>query len=156
MKTPLRGFRDVLRAPSPPPNGHRLLHWLGGEGNVRKIVILAFMAEYFLVAEAAFDDLNRFPGSAVHFARRDSEGMEFLPLGAYADAEIEAPAREDVRNGDVLGNTQRVVKGQAQNGCTYAQPRGLRSHCGANHDGRRSPLARAKMVLAIPGEVEAE
>src|SRR5204862_3510972 len=77
-------------------------------------------------------------------------------LRANPDAKVDTATRDDVQHGDVLGYANGVVEGQAQDGHPNADAFRLGRDRRHHQHGRRRPLARGEVVLAVPREVEAE
>ena len=96
------------------------------------------------------------PRGAVRGPRIDAERLEFLGPVADADAEEEAPARDDVDGRPVLGDAQRVVERKEQKGLADSHPRCLGGD-GGRHGERGGAVAVGReVVLGQPHVVVAE
>ena len=85
------------------------LRRLGGDVDVAERVVLAVEREG-AVGPGAFDDLETFIHERAALATVDLEGVELLHLVAQPDAEAQPTAGEDVDDGGVLCNRERVMQ----------------------------------------------
>ena len=77
--------------------------------------MLAVELEAFL-RQRLLDDLRGFDEAGARLAHRDAEAFVFHAGGAAAEAEQAAAAAHDVQQGDLLGDTDRVMPGQDDHG----------------------------------------
>lgn len=85
------------------------------------------------------------------------EGLEGRAVGAAPDAEFDPAAAEQVGQGGVLGDPERVVQRQRRHRGTEPDPVGPCGHCGeVDERGGDDAALRTQVVLGDPEGVEAE
>ncbi len=104
-----------------------------------------------------FEDFDALSESLRAIAEGDAVPGEVLRVAGSSDAAIDPAATHHVEDGELLGQSQRVVQGQQVDGETETNPlRALRG-AGRHQEGRRHHrIVRLKMQFSEPGGVVAE
>src|SRR5215472_18070851 len=100
----------------------------------------------------ASDSSNRASASS-HI---DAEAGEFVVAVAFADAEIEPSARQQIERRGLFCEQDRVMPGQHEHGRAEPQRRGARAEPGQEIEARRHLPKAGEMVLDDKGRVKAE
>jgi hypothetical protein len=109
-----------------------------------------------LAREAATQHLQAFLRARHALRQRQAEAAELVWRVAHADAELDAAAAEVVQDGQVLGQSQRMIERQQADVRREPQPAGQGCH-GARHGRpRRQVAVLHEVVLGEPHEVQAE
>ena len=114
------------------------------------------MAEPRIRDKGLGNDIHRLVEPRISFLHRHAEPGEFVVAIAFADAEIEPAAREQIERRRLLGEQHRVVPGQHEDGRAEAQGRGARAEPGQQIEARRDLAEPGEMVLDDKGAVKAE
>ena len=114
-----------------------------------------------LVAEAALaqraeQDRQRLVGAVAALAARHAERLEVALAVADADAEHRAPVREQIEDGELLGDVHGVVEREQQRLRREADLLRLAGEGGQREEGRRVVADRDRVVLRHDNEVVAE
>ena len=106
--------------------------------------------------QALFQNVPGLQHLLVAVVRVDAETVEFIRLIAAAQAQYEPASRQQVGEGGLLHQPQRLVERQGQYGRPEADMGGLRRAMGHHHEGGRADRMVGEVMLREPGDVEAE
>ncbi len=131
------------------------LHGVGRDPHVVELVALAGVAEA-LPRPGQLQDVDALLGARHAVRHREAERLELVDRVAEADAELDAPARQLVEDGEVLGEAQRVRERDDRD--VRRDPHPLRAGRGRTGDRgeRRQVAVLDEVVLAEPDLVEPE
>ncbi len=135
----------ALAAGAHPDRRVRLLRGRRLDDDVVEPPIFAAMRERLVGGPGLEDDFEALVIPRIGLLHRHAEAGEFVVAIAFADAEIEPAARQQVEGRRLLGQQYRVVPRQDHDRGAEAQMPSARAEPGQQVDRRRD--------LAIPGEV---
>lgn len=104
------------------------------------------MGERRVGAERAHNDVEHLLEARLGVGGRQGEACELVVAIAFADAEIEAPARQEIEGRDLLGQQHRIVPRQHQDRRAEPQPRRARREVGQQRE-RGGELADLREVM---------
>ena len=102
----------VVAAGGQPDRRVRALQRLGLDDDIVVVPELAVMAEPALAGPRLADDLHRFVEALGGLGDGNAEAVELGLAVAFADAEIESSAAQEVERGGLLGHQHGIVPGQ--------------------------------------------
>ena len=143
------------RRAADPQRRVRLLHRLGGDGDIVELEVPSPVA-HPRRRPGGDQQLDDLVGARAPLRLRHAHHLELLEPVSRGDSQVEAPAAEGVDHGHVLGEAQRVVQRRQQYRRAEAHPPRAHGHR-AEHRHQPGQVALVgEVVLGQPRRAEAE
>ena len=132
------------------PHPERRMRFLRGrrlDDDVVELPIFAAMRERRFRDKGLGDHVERFLEALVGLLHRHAKAGKLVPAIAFADAEIEPPAGQQVEGRGLLGQQHRIVPRQHQYRRAEPQMPGARAEPGQQIEARRDLAKAGEMML---------